>query len=158
MGDQIVLADSVSHVDGVRRIHLMANTEIQHDAPAEAVILKYVEAGSHHLQAEWLVRGAIDIKCEGWPRAKRFVISPIAKGERMSDVVKAAAEEYLRLFGGLPIYAFTGRLPNGVENGVEIMLGRHEILLFAADWMMERFVVVGGKDPTMPQTISQFAE
>jgi hypothetical protein len=92
------------------------------------------------------MRGLVDIQCEGWPGPKRFVLWSLEKGQRMSEAIKDAAAEYSRLFGGMPMYAFTGRLPSGVESGIAIPLrdGEGEILLFEADWMAERFVAIGG--------------
>lgn len=88
---------------------------------------------------EELVDGAVEIKCEGWPVAKVFVMRRLKIGDRVSEKVKEAAFEFLQLFHDAPQFAYISRLPKGIGDGVEI----DDVMLFEADWMPPKIVTVG---------------
>jgi len=58
----------------------------------------------------------------------------------MSAVVEAAVYEFVEQFRFWPGYAFTRKLPRNVENGVEVS----GVFLFESEWMISRYVAVGG--------------
>jgi hypothetical protein len=58
----------------------------------------------------------------------------------MRFAIYDAAQEFKRLFCRWPGYAFTRKLPRGIENGVEV----GTVLLFEADWALGGAVMVGG--------------
>jgi hypothetical protein len=89
-----------------------------------------------------IVTGAMNVRCEGWPVAKTFVFRKLKRGDRVSLRLKDAAEEFLQLYKDYPRYAYVSKLPNGVEDGVEV----DGVLLFQAEWMPPRAVAVGWKD------------
>jgi hypothetical protein len=86
--------------------------------------------------------GAVDVQCEGWTMKKVFVMRSLERGDRVSLKLKDAAEEYLQLFKDYPRFAYVSKLPNGVENGVEV----DGVMLFEAEWMPPRHVAVGWLD------------
>lgn len=143
MDDVITILDHVDDATGLRAVHWMSNSEIVRVLPEGSRVEATVEAGVHHLRALIPVRGPVDIQCEGWVVPKRFVMWTLTKGERMSEIIVKAAEEYFRLYGELPSYAFVYELPGGIEAGRVIPFMGDEILLFDAEWMFGRSVVVG---------------
>lgn len=96
------------------------------------------------LTVEMPIRGAVDIRCEGWVKPRRLVLWSLSTGDRMSESIVKAAGEYMRLFGGAPMYAFTRSLPRGIEPGRGIPFMGGEILLFNAEWIPGGSVAVGG--------------
>lgn len=100
--------------------------------------------------------GAVEVKCEGWIVPKIFVARVLVAGDRVSEKIKDAAEEYLQLFHDFPRYAYVSRLPSGIENGIEV----NGAMLFQAEWMPPRMVAVGWVTPplTPPQTKNTFGE
>lgn len=96
------------------------------------------EMGVWHIRAEYRYRGVLDVYAEGWPKFRRLVVEPIT--ETMRFAIYDAAQEFKRLFCRWPGYAFTRKLPRGVENGVEV----GTVLLFEADWALGGSVMVGG--------------
>ena len=83
--------------------------------------------------------GAVEVKCEGWIVPKIFVARVLITGDRVSEKIKDAALEFLQLFQDLPGFAFVSKLPRGVENGVEV----DGVMLFEAEWMPPKMVMVG---------------
>lgn len=161
MDEVIVIENSVS-VDGVRRVHLMSNGPLcpadispeysgsRYDGRArlldhragylgesEVEIVK--EAGVWHLRAEWPCRGLIQINCEGWPCPKEFVVWSLAGCASVTAALFGAAKEFERIYEVRPQYAFIRRMPRGVENAHEI----GELMLFEAEWMINKCVAVG---------------
>lgn len=94
------------------------------------------------MKDEELVDGAVEIKCEGWPVAKVFVMRRLKIGDRVSEKLKEAAFEFLQLFHDAPQHAYISKLPSGVGNGVEV----DGVMLFEADWIPSRILVVGWMD------------
>jgi hypothetical protein len=83
--------------------------------------------------------GPIDVHCEGWPKPKRFVIWNIAIVGSVKAALDEAAKRYEEIFGVRPQYAFIRKLPRGIESGVEV----GNLLLFEAEWMVGKCIVVG---------------
>lgn len=146
MNDAITVVDTFDPATGRRFMHLMANAPIVYPLPDGALVQGTVEAGVHHLRAEIPMRGPVDIRCEGWEMPKRFVLWSLSQGERMSQIIITAAEEYFRLYDDLPGYAFVRQLPRGIEPGTAIPFMGDEILLFDAEWMFGRSVAVGYRE------------
>lgn len=146
MDEVITVADHFDSATGRRVLHLMSNAAIVYPLPDGVQAQATVEAGVHHLRAEMPMRGPVDIQCEGWGMPKRFVLWSLSQGERMSENIIKAAEEYWRLYGELPGYAFVQQLPRGIEPGRAIPFMGDEILLFDAEWMFGRSVAVGYRE------------
>lgn len=146
MDEVITIKDDFDMATAKRHVHLMSNSAITYPLPSGSVVQATVEAGVHHLRAEIPMRGPVDIQCEGWAMPKRFVLWTWNEGERMSEIIIKAAEEYLRLFGDLPGYAFVQSLPRGIEPGRAVPFMDDEILLFNAEWMFGRSVAVGFRE------------
>jgi hypothetical protein len=85
------------------------------------------------------VSGVVEVKCEGWPVSKYFVIRGFAGCPTVTDAVRDAARIYKEHYDVDPSYAFVKSLPRGVENGVEV----DGVMLFEAEWMAARCVAVG---------------
>lgn len=83
--------------------------------------------------------GAVEVKCEGWVVPKIFVARVLRSGDRVSEKIKDAALEYLQLFRDMPGFAFVSKMPRGVGNGVEV----DDVMLFEAEWMPPKLVMVG---------------
>ena len=143
MNEVITITDDFNMATAKRHVHLMSNSAITYPLPSGSVVQTSVEAGVHHLRAEIPMRGPVDIQCEGWLMPKRFVLWTLTEGERMSEIIVKAAEEYWRLFGGLPGYAFVRSLPRSIEHGRAISFMGDDILVFPAEWMFGRSVAVG---------------
>lgn len=139
MSDIIVVEDVVSE-DCVRRLHVMSNCPIQMDLPVDATVKETEEGGAYHLRAEWPFRGALSIEAEGWPRAKTMVAWSFDGCINVTEALMHASVFYEQMFGCKPQYGFLRRLPGGVEEGRET----GPLLVFSAEWMMEKAVVVGG--------------
>lgn len=146
MDEVITVADYFDSATGRRVLHLMSNAEIVYPLPDGVQAQTTIEAGVHHLRAEVPIRGPVNIQCEGWGMPKRFVLWSLSHGERMSEIIIKAADEYFRLYGNLPRYAFVRSLPGGIEPGRAIPFMGDEVLLFAAEWMVARAVAVGFPD------------
>ena len=100
------------------------------------------------------LNGPVEIHCEGWPVPKIFVMRKLSSGDRVSEKVNEAALEFLQLFKDAPQFAYISRLPNGVENGVEV----DGVMLFEAEWMPPRMVAVGWTPSQPPQNVSHLGE
>lgn len=146
MNDVITVEDCILTETGRRFLHLMSNAAIVYSLPEGVKAEATVEAGVHHLRVHMPVRGPVDFRCEGWPRPRRLVMWSLLEGERMSEIILRAAEQFQGLFGGAPMFAFVRSLPSGIEPGRVIPFGDDEILLFNAEWMFGRSVAVGGRE------------
>jgi len=140
-----VVEDVVSLLSCRRVVHLMSDEEMRLDdlavfgAPEQGVEAQVKqELGVFHLRGEWAFRGAVEVRGECWPRARRMVVWPI--GGRVSAEMQAAAMEYLRVFRRWPGYAFIRQLPRGAEEGVEV----DGVMLLSAEWAPPGCLVVGG--------------
>lgn len=96
----------------------------------------------HHLELRWPAReprqlqyGSLDRPCVVWG---------VVSGQRLSEAVQDAAQEYLEALGQFPVYGFVKRLPAGIEEpaDVEIGDGIEPVTLLLASWMPEKFVLV----------------
>lgn len=146
MDDVVVIQDSIGE-NGRRFLHLMGNAEIKMQFPEGAQVEATVEVGVHHLRVDMPVRGLVDLRCEGWVQPRRFVFWSLTEGDRMSEIIMRAAEEYVCLFGEAPDYAFTKQLPSAIEPGTGVKFKGGEVLLFDAEWMVGRSVAVGWNMP-----------
>ena len=140
----IIIKNYVSE-DGIHQVHLMANTEF------EAETYEYYfsrgarverEDGVWNLRVEYPYRGVLDVELGGKPRIRRFVVWPVDQSAQVALQVGIgeAAQEYNRLFGCPPMFAWVRMLPGGVENGAQV----GEINLFEAIWALRGSVMVGG--------------
>lgn len=143
MNDHVILEDVILP-NGTRRLHVMSNTD-PHDgihnmfgemAGEQATVTQ--EMGVWHIRAEYRYQGVLDVHAEGWPKFRRLVVWPIT--ETMRFAIYDAAKEFMRLFGRWPGFAFTKKLPRGIENGIEV----GTVSLFEAEWALGNSVMVGG--------------
>lgn len=138
--EEVIVVEDVVSKDCVRRLHLMSNAPIEMSLPAEATVEQTQEAGVYHLRAEWPFQGALSIEAEGWPKAKRMVAWSFEGCINVTEALMHASVFYEQAFGCKPQYGFLRRLPNGVENGRET----GPLLVFEAEWMLEKCAAVGG--------------
>lgn len=150
MGEVIVVEDVVTR-DCRRVVHLMSNREFEKMALVNT-LLKYggkfalengkadvdLNAGAWHLRAEWPYKGALNIEAEGWPQAKTMVAWSFDGCINVTEALMHASIFYEQTFGCKPQYGFLRSLPRGVENGRET----GPLLVFEAEWMMEKCVAV----------------
>lgn len=145
MDGVIEIENSVTR-DCRRMVHLMSNRELTRDdlaiygAPEGTHAQIQQVAGAWHLQAEWPFFGAISIDAEGWPRAKRMVAWSFAGCVNVTEALMQASIHFEHTFGRKPQYGFLRSLPSGVEEGRET----GPLMVYSAEWMLERAVVVGG--------------
>lgn len=146
MPNDVIEIENIITKDCRRVIHLMSNRELTEDALAsfgapagiQAQVTK--ELGAWHLRAEWPYRGAIRIEAEGWPQVKVMVAWSFAGCANVTDALMQATSWYEGAFSQTPRYGFVRSMPRGVEEGREV----GPLMVFAAEWMMEKCVVVGG--------------
>ena len=144
MDDVIELENGINR-DGYRVLRLMANVEFdeatlrKYGVPVGTPVETKREAGAFYLTATWAVCGVVDIRCEGWGEAKRFVMWHLSLCESVKRALYEANQCYEDLFDARPGYAFIRKLPKGVENGVEV----GNLMLFEAEWMVGKCVAVG---------------
>lgn len=142
---QITEMENIVNEDGMCVVHLMSNSELtmdslkKYNAAPDAKVDITQEDGVHHLRATWLIRGAMKVVAEGWPRPKIFVLWSLTGCASVRTALREAAKHYQDIFGKRPEYAFTQKLPGDVENGVEV----DDLMLFEAKWMSRKCVAVG---------------
>ena len=136
----------VNYVDGqcIRHLHLMSNIEfdaacMNRYSAVNGVVTR--EAGIWHLRAMHPFRGAMDFHCEGWVKQRRLVAWSTNGYATIKIALKDAKQEYCKLFGGKPQFAFIKKMPKDVEICHEV----GGMTLIEAEWMLERCVAVGCK-------------
>jgi hypothetical protein len=148
--DDVIELENGINVDGFRVLRLMANVEIdeatlrKYGVPVGTPVETKREAGAFYLTATWAVCGVVEIRCEGWVEAKRFVMWHFSLCGSVRQTIYQAGKCYEELFGEQPRYAFIHKLPkdsgNGVVNGFEV----GNLMLFEAEWMtINKCVAVG---------------
>ena len=144
MSDVIVVENRVD-MQCMRHLHLMSNLEFgrnilrTYGAPNG---IATQEIGVWHFRAVYPYRGALDIACVGIEKKfRRLVVWSLQDYASVQVALRDARQEYCRLFGGEPQYAFMSKLPGGIESGHEF----GEMTLLQAEWMLERCVAVGGR-------------
>ena len=145
MADVIVVEDIVT-MDCRRVIHLMSNSELTADmlavygAPDGTGAQVVREAGVCHLRAEWPLKGPLEMRGEGWPVSKAMVVWSFEGCANVTEALMHASNSFVHLFGNKPAYGFVKSLPRGVENGREV----GPLMVFEAEWMLEKCAAVGG--------------
>lgn len=95
------------------------------------------------------VRGVVKFQVPGVEnRWRSFAAWRLMDGEgyRVSEVIEILANWFFEQTKRRPVYAFMQKLPNGIENGCDVPLGddMDGVMLLAADWALEKCVMVGG--------------
>lgn len=144
--DDIVVVEDLVDDRCMRRLHLMLNvdptpvlTEIKTIFGGNEKFAVEEEAGAWHVRVEYPYGGPLDIECEGWPKAKRFVLWSLTGIKSVKLALFEAANKYEEVFKQRAQYAFMRKLPRGVENGIEV----GDLMLFEAEWMVRNCVAVG---------------
>lgn len=145
MNDEILVENRVDG-NGIWHVHVMGDQPIGarwKQTGMHVLSLKEYkdELRLHHLEIELRVRGVVNVQAEGWPKPRRFIMCPLMDGIRMSKGIELAAEEFAHVFHFWPGYSFTRKLPKGIENGIEVA----GTMLFEAEWMIHRYVAIGGR-------------
>lgn len=133
-----ILVDEVT-VEGLRRLRLVSDRAIDAEttlpmvppAGAESRTWSDDVLGLHYLEAVWMCREAVGIRCEGWTKKKGFVLWKMGPGERVSAALPLSMALFGDTFKSLPIYAFMKKLPNTVEIGFEVS----GVEFHQADWV-----------------------
>ena len=141
-----------------RHLHLMSNYFVDRpSASAEGGVLKN-ESGVWHYRAVYPYRGILDVACvENDKKFRRLVVWSLTPpptppqmrkstefGEGRWTVRQAISEAesyFWSMFRFRPGFVFMRRLPNGVDIGQDV----DGMILFDADWMLDRCVAVGGR-------------
>jgi len=94
------------------------------------------------------VRGVVDVKLEGMERARRLAVWRLMSqdGFTVSQVIHFLAGWFFTQTHHRPQYAFMRKLPASVESGCEVPQGDgiEDVMLFQAEWALEKCVMVGG--------------
>ena len=141
------IVEVVNYVDQqcMRHLHLMSNVEFEpacmrRYGAVNGAVTK--EAGVWHLRATHPFRGAIDFHGEGWVKHRRLVVWSLDRYPSVKLAFHEANNEFVRLFGGMPVYGFIKRMPQGAEHGQTL----GTLILLETEWMLERCVAVGCKE------------
>lgn len=94
----------------------------------------------HYLEAEYPMRGFVDVHFEGMSKFRRLVLYKFTKRERVSEIVSYVADWFFVQTGHRPQYAFLRELPRGAENGMEV----DGVMVMQAEWALSGCVMVGG--------------
>ncbi len=161
---EVIEIENIVTRDCRRVIHLMSNRELTvedlaafapqpHPLPhppfghppqmstfGEGKVEIVQEAGVWHLRAEWPFRGALHLHAEGWPQVKTMVAWPFAGCVNMIEAFMQASVYFEDAFRQKPRFGFVRKLPSGVEHGREV----GPLMVFEADWALDKAVVVGG--------------
>jgi hypothetical protein len=132
-------------MDCRRVIHLMSNTPFPDPSPISkyemgegGTVAITQEAGVYHFRVDAPYQGPLAITVEGWKQAKRMVAWSFEGCMNVTEALMRASVCYEHTFGCKPQYGFLKSLPRGVENGRET----GPLLVFEAEWMLERAVAV----------------
>ena len=141
MDDVIVVENRVDD-QCIKHLHLMSNFFINRPtAPLEQGVLKQ-EAGVWHYRAEYPYRGVLDVQAacaDG--KFRRLVVWSLNGCGSVREAICQAEVYFWAAFRFRPAYVFMKKLPNGVENGLDV----EGMILVEAEWMLERSVAVGGR-------------
>jgi hypothetical protein len=141
-----ILVNDVT-VDGMRRVKVVSDAEIDPTTltPGPSPIGRGEGRewsddvlGLHYLEATWPCREVVDIKCEGWPCARRMVLWKLLAGERVSGVLGEMLVVHHLELKCFPDYAFMRKLPGTIENGFEV----DGVEFHQADWVPPGCIVV----------------
>jgi hypothetical protein len=157
MGADIVVIGNEMAADGVRRVHLICNTEIdpaqwtragKARIPATAEMKHYLdELRMYHLEAAWRVREPMTFDFRPYGGQQRqVVVWALDAGQRISEAALEAALAFFEAFDAWPGAAWVKKWPRGLkEEEAYIPIDEsHGMDLFAVDWAIDRAVVVGG--------------
>jgi hypothetical protein len=145
--EEVIEVENVVTRDCRRVIHLMSNGDFEEETLASYGLLKLgeeakvnatFESGVHHLRVEWAYQGPLALTVEGWKQAKTMVAWSFEGCMNVTEALMHASNMFVGLFGQKPAYGFVRRLPSGVENGRET----GPLMVFEAEWMLERAVAV----------------
>lgn len=144
--EDLIEVENIVTRDCRRVLHLMSNRELTvedlaefgESAGAQAQVKR--EAGVWHLRAEWPYQGPLEMQAEGWPQVKTMVAWSFAGCVNMTEAFMHASNYYETAFGQAPRYGFVRSLPRGVDDGREV----GPLMVFSAEWALEKAVVVGG--------------
>ena len=128
-----VLVNDVT-LDGMRRVKVVSDASpVTYPVPEGSTVRTWCDEllGLHYLEATWMCREAVSIRCEGWTCAREVVLWKLMPGERVSVALKDALGVYAMRFKRFPGYAFLRKLPSVIENGFEA----EDTCLFAAEWV-----------------------
>lgn len=99
----------------------------------------------HHVHLWWQERGVVDFRARSSVPLRLAVLWFIAPGERLSFSADVAAFLHKRELGVMPSTAWVRKVPAGGHDMIEVGEGEDHVMLELrqADWVPERFVVVG---------------
>lgn len=107
----------------------------------------------YHLHFWWQERGVVDFSrvvdlATGRSTLRLAVLWYVAPGERLSFAADVAAFLHKRELGVMPSVAWVRKMPAGAPDAFEVGEGDDHVMLELrqADWVPERFVVVGNPE------------
>jgi hypothetical protein len=137
--------------DGLRRVRVISDDEIQHPVryfaplPVEGrKLLQVVESvdaalGIHSLEVAYPVYGPFDVAILSPKKFRMFV--NFVYGSRVSECIELGRVEFFCRTRFAPAYAFIRNLPAGAVDGMDV----HGLVLIEAEWMPLNCVAVGGR-------------
>lgn len=144
MNDVIVVENRVD-MHCIRHLHLMSNVEFgreilcSYGAPNGVAAQ---ESGVWHLRAIYPFRGVLDVRAACVEeKSRRLVVWNLDGYGSVREAIFDACRYFIVKFDFLPGFVFMKKLPKSIENG-EYLDG---LMLFEAEWMLERCVAVGGR-------------
>jgi hypothetical protein len=158
MTDEVTVLEDLCSPEGVRRLHVMSGTEIDLSllmwrvpVPAQDMVQvrewEEAQLGVKHAELRWKAREGVrwQIQVDGKMVEWHGVLWYIEPGGRISEAVGDAAGRYWVEFECWPQFGWVRRLPEGVEEGVEVEIGSgvEAVHVMLADWVPAGFVAVG---------------
>ena len=122
LGGEVIVVEDRVDLQGMWRVHLMSNSPTPSPSPiipshptgTSGVIgegSQWVrEAGVYHLRMCVPFRGALDVMCEGWVKARRLVMWSLEGCPSVRFALHEAAREFERLFGGRAQFGFIRKM------------------------------------------------
>jgi hypothetical protein len=98
--------------------------------------------GIFSLEITWPVYGPWEVAYLSPKKFRRFMFVHFAYGERVSNCMEMARDEFFARTHFAPRDVYVQELPKGAEIGMDV----HGCILQVAEWMPAQCVAVGGRD------------
>lgn len=96
--------------------------------------------GLHYVEVWWACQDVVQVTDEADGRTRKFLVWKFLPGERVSDVIRFAAQWYFEHAHRKPQFAWMQHLPPGAEYGVEV----DDVMLLEVSWALPGCVMIGG--------------
>lgn len=144
MVDEVIEIENYIDAQCVRHVHYMSNDEnfevVRLPAHVTPAITR--EAGAYHLRASWAAREAFAGTLRGDDRRERQVVLWALDGERASVCIRAAADEFWKVFCRRPDFAAVNQYPESMGMDVDVEINGGTVALVECADIPRRFVMV----------------